>query len=345
MTGGELVFDILFQSDTKKLKDLIKDLSDLNLNSIISSLGLKGLVDGITKVVDEAEKLSLSFRNLMGITGVSSTVFQKWDNAAKALGISAGVLPNTLADIQSSIMQLQTQGTGKATTWGALLGIDPRGMQDQPEEVLRRILQNLEGVRDPAMRRYLLQTAGLNENLVLMIGHWEDVQKAMANSEREMNQLSALWKVLTNIASTFASIIISIGAILTPVLGPISQIVLDIVNGFESLLMTIPKLASALASVAVILGGIALAMTAITGGVNLAALGITGGILGASALAGVLLPQFNPGGNSTDNSGDINVNNNFNVNGGNPDDVQDAAHKGLYNAIRDARNMGGQSNI
>lgn len=344
MTAGELLVKLGFEVDTLKLNEFIKDLGEVNLSSVVAAAGLKGMLDGLTDIMKAADGVSSSLNKLSGITGVQQQVFQQWDNAAQQFNLSAGETNSILGDIQKNINLLKV-GQGNAVAWAQLFHIPIAGRENDPAGVFHDILKSLEGM-DPVQARLRLNMAGINEDAMLLVGHEDEIADQVHNTNEQFRQMGEFHAKINKLSNDWKVLLVGIASALTPILDPLIQILNTIIDLVIQLEEASPRWVKDLAAAAVIWGTIygliratVAAMGILSGlsaikflGPLLASVGtiasrlnpIIAGITGAAALGAVaydLLKPKDQQNQSTDNSGDVNQTNHYNIHSNDPNDI------------------------
>lgn len=317
MNAGELIFDIVFHADTKKLKDLIKDLGELNLSSILSSKALKEFVTGLKNIMDQADRLARPFNSLAALTGISAKEFQQWDNAAQKFNVTAGTTGNSIAGIQEAIAAAKFGDPSKIANWGTVFGVNPLGRENDPQGLMHDILANLQKFRNMGesigdLRERLIK-GGLDQELVKLVGHQDEWLKEVSNTTEQFAQMQEYQKKLVEYLNTIKSLVLDIGAALSPLFGPL----LDDLAGFLKFIgqveQGLPKWIPPLLTIAGIIAALGIMTKA-----NPFLLALSAGILGAgyvqSLLSGQLTPKTSTTGN-TETNGDINFHNQVTITG------------------------------
>ena len=341
MTVGELVVELFFKSDTKSLKDFTHSLADLNLASIFATVGLGGIYESLKKITEESDKLATPFNNLMGITGVAAGQFEKWDNVAQQFGVTAGATSSAISGIQSSIFELIKTGSGPGQMIGMLLGIDPRGYANHPEELLRKELEYLKQF-DPATRRFYAQMLGISDEMLLLVDHTQDLDSALINQAKEFQEIAKWHQIVNKLAGDFRVIMITLGSIVDPVLRPLVDGFTMIVDALERALQIFPGWVQQLGAIATVVGLIARFINpwlALATGV----IGVGGFLADKLHLNDIITPSTNSI-SQFDNSKTIQMENNYNISGGNPQDVQRAIEHHWQKTTRESDLMGYQQN-
>jgi len=341
MTISELVVELCFKSDTKTLQSFIHDLGELNLRSVFAATGLAGLYEGINKIMEAADHTATALNNMMGITGVSAKAFQQWDNVAQQFGVTAGATSSAIAGIQSNIFELIRTGSGPGQMVGMLLGIDPRGYANHPEELLRKELEYLKQF-DPATRRFYAQMLGISDEMLLLVDHTNELDHALANQAREFQEIARWHQIINKLAGDFRIIMVSLGSIIGPMITPLVDGITLIATAFERVLQVFPGWVQNLTAIAAIVAVIARFVNpwvALIAG----AVSVAGFLSDKLHLTDILTPSTNST-SQFDNSKTIQMENNYNISGGNPQDVQRAIEHHWQKTTRESDLMGYQQN-
>ena len=345
MTAGELLVKLGFEVDTLKLNEFIKDLGELNLSSVIAATGFKGMIDGLTDIMKTADGVAASLNKLTGITGVQQGVFQQWENTASQFNVTAGTVSNTIADLQKHIGQLKFGDPFAVKLQSLFPGLQVAGREGDPEGVLHDLLKIMGGMTQEDARDRLVK-AGLNAELVQMRGHQDEIALQMKNQDADWQKLQENLSTIKKLTSDWQVLIVGIGAVLAPILTPLVRILNDMVDAFIQMEQIMPEWLKRISSAIVLFGvlyGIIRATLAILtgmaalkwlapllGGAATIAAGATplgiglaaGGLALAGTVYSLMKPQDNGnGGSSVDNSGDVNMTNNYSISGNNPDDI------------------------
>ncbi len=315
MTIGELIVNLGFKADTAKLNDFIHDLGELNLNSIVAASGLGGVVKGIQAIMDAADKTALAFNNMSAMTGVSAGELQKWDKTAQEAGIGAGVVGQSINSIQSQLENLKNTGEGGGLSFVlSRLGKNPVGLINKPNEALKEILESIKGL-PPATQKWYLQMAGLNQELLLMIPHLDEIDKQTANSEHQFKTIQEYHRMIVKLTTDWQTLIVSIATVMEPVIGSFVK-GLDIITEMVNQTWLLNAAMSALLVWAV---RIALTFSPFLKVISLIALAITGlGFISDRLGLGNLLTPKSDIDKTTDNSKDVTMHNYITVQGDDP---------------------------
>lgn len=344
MTAGELLVKLGFEVDTIKLNEFIKDLGELNLSSVIAAAGLKGMVDGLTDIMKTADAVSSSLNKLSGITGVQQQTFQQWDNAAQQFNMSAGETNSILSDIQKNINLLKV-GQGNAVAWAQLFHIPVAGRENDPAGVFHDILKSLEGM-DPVQARLRLNMAGINEDAILLVGHEDDIANQVHNTTEQFRQMGEFHSKINKLSNDWKILLIAIASAITSILDPLIEILDTILTVVIQLEEAMPAWLKDLAAATVVWGTIygliratVTAMSVLSGLSAIKFLGplLTGvasvasklnpliaGLSIAGALGTVaydLLKPKNQQNQNTNNDGDLNQTNHYNIQSNDPNDI------------------------
>lgn len=125
MKIGELFMELGFKADNIKLKDFIKSLGELNLSSIISAAGLKGIQEGIEKVLNVSQSVLLPLSHFSKLTGIATKEAQQFANAVNKIGGSKEEALGTLRALQDILLQVSMGENEAAAGAMAMLGITP----------------------------------------------------------------------------------------------------------------------------------------------------------------------------------------------------------------------------
>ena len=203
-------------------------------------------------------------------------------------------------------------------------GVQFQGRENDPQGVLRDILKSMEGL-DPATQRLLLNAAGLDEQLALMVGHEDEISSQTTAQITSFDTLGKQFSAVVKLGGDFLNLIIDVGAAMAPIINFLSSMLDDLVKLILYLEQGTPQWIKNLVGASVVLGGIALIMEKIAGLAVLAGLGLPGKIgigvgLGALGLYELLKPKDKSSGSST-TTGDLNQTNNYNIQSNDPNSI------------------------
>lgn len=229
MKLGELFFNLGFNADTMKLKDFGKAVSDLNMTSILTA-GSFGLVyEGAKALIGIADDMSLGISKFGRETGQSTTEVQKWNKMAEQMGISSGVVQNTVAGLEDSLFRMRVTGE-KSNIW-SMLRIDPTHTNDM-FKVLTMLRERLKGMGTET-QRFFLENLGISTEMLNMFKltdqQWNDINKQAALTPGQLDKMVAYHKTLVQYSQNLNLIWADLGVSLIPIL----KSLMDVANSID----------------------------------------------------------------------------------------------------------------
>ena len=308
-----------FKADTTTLNQFIKGLGELNFQSILAATGLGGVVDGVNNLIKSTTDSLTPFNNLARIIGDSAGQLQKYDQAAQQFGYGQGEMLSQLQALSDASAQM-VFGQGKGSIIAGMFGVDLTKYGDHPEQgaiaLLRSIREKLKTESRTYVRAELL-SAGLPENLLLLVDHIDELEKSFKNADSTFEKSGAILdkykKALNSIKDAMNAFGVIVGTALLPVLQLLST-VFQFITKLLEYIGSIPLVGGILQWVAAfgtlwisIIGGIGLVRTliellrlafggAIVTAVTGAAVGgaATTGIAGGAGIAAAMNPELWP---------------------------------------------------
>jgi hypothetical protein len=107
---GELVMKLLFEADTMKLNDFIKSVGELNMKSIMTSLGVGGLYETIHKVMGVTTEAAIGMNEYAIVTGESGQEMVKFGKYAEQMGASADDAQASLRGLKAAALAARISG-------------------------------------------------------------------------------------------------------------------------------------------------------------------------------------------------------------------------------------------
>jgi len=124
---GELFVELFFKADQVKLGDFMHSLTELNMASVMTTLGLGAMYEMVSKIMTSADTTALSINNLSAQTGISRQEIQKWSEWTDQAGASADLAKQSFATLAEEKAKLMI-GQGHPNAWMYWFGFDPRNM-------------------------------------------------------------------------------------------------------------------------------------------------------------------------------------------------------------------------
>lgn len=219
MKIGELLFELGFKSDTMKLRDFGKAVSELNMSSILSAGSLGAVFEGAKALIGIADDMALGINKFGRETGQSVVEVQKWTKMAEQMGVSAGVVTGAVQTLQDNLFRMKFTGEG-SNIWN-MLGLDPTHTKNM-FEVLTMLRERLKGANTET-QRFFLQQLGLSTELLNMFKltdeQWKDIAKQQGLSTEQLKRMDEYHRksieATQNLKQAFADLGTSIAPIST----------------------------------------------------------------------------------------------------------------------------------
>lgn len=187
-TIGELVFKVMFQADTMKLKDFSKAVGELNMSSIVSAGNLGLLYEGAKSLINLTDNVALGINKFGRETGQSREEIQKWDKMAEQMGVTTGSVEGSITSLVDGLYRMKRFGEN-SNIWGQL--IDPTKTKDM-FQVLTMLRERFKGMAVDE-QRYYLQKLGLDTQLLNILdlsdGKWKEISAIWALSIEQLDKM------------------------------------------------------------------------------------------------------------------------------------------------------------
>ena len=96
MKIGELIYNLVFESDTTKLNDFIKAVGTLDMSSIMGALGVGQLYEVTKKLLNSATATAMGLKTFESVTGLSALKMKSWSDVAEQAGVNAGAFESSI---------------------------------------------------------------------------------------------------------------------------------------------------------------------------------------------------------------------------------------------------------
>lgn len=287
---AELYADLGFDIDNVKLNDFARSLGNLNLSTVLSTLGLKGLYDSLVKVMSSAERSATGISNFDKATGISTKDMQQFAIFAEKMGASSDEAYSAIKGLQNAILQVQL-GRGNIEPF-VLAKINPYDKQTvfQVIDKIRSFLKD-PAVND-AVKRMIASEFGLSDAMIAVMksgdAEWESQKKLLYTHKETVDVLMKYRAQARGLGADWQVAMNNIAQDMSPVVTKF----LELVDGMAKAIVKSPVLRSALIALSVGIGVLALALAGLgiagwVSGLNLWALAISGAVAGI-----VLLTQW-----------------------------------------------------
>lgn len=237
MTVGELIFELGFKADTIKLNEFVEDIGKLNLSSVLASVGVKELYDGMKNIMDVADQMAVSM-NLFGrVTGLSFQKMQQWKNYAEQMGVSGDAVTSTLEALQKKMADYKLYQDPSILTYTYLLNqagaaITNADLND-PFSFLNKALVALQRM-DPLLRTTIAGKLGIQEQL-LAINNFNAANSLDVPSPSQLNRLMQYHSVMTSLGQTIKQTFVDIASYFSDDFKDIGNVINTIIKSFHNL--------------------------------------------------------------------------------------------------------------
>lgn len=327
MKIGDLFVNLFFKADDTKLKDFIHNLGDLRMSSLLNTLGLAEMYEGIKKVMEIADRTALTINNFTGTTGQSAAELQQWSKVAQQVGQDASIVGNSVTHLMDSVTRLSKTGEG-ATFW-QMLGIDPRGFSDG-FQLLLEVGKKIDGL-SVNEKRFKLGLLGLDPGLIpvldYIVHNQQELGRQLQNNEEQLALMQEHHRVISRLSADWNTLMTNIGSKLEPVVDfflNIADSVIRIANGLSHLIGPLMFIAGIALTIAGALNPVLGALTRTTGISMIGA----GAAMTAGDIANIANPKFASQGDRTQNNNLV-----VHVNGGSAQDISERTIREYENFI------------
>jgi len=166
-----LFIELGFKADTAKLKDFIHAVGDLNMTSIMSSLGLGALYEATQKIANVADTAAMKLYNFHQQTGLPTDSLQQFSRFAEQMGASQDAVESYIRSLQD-LKENYRMGNPLATYAVERVGLDVNR------------LDNLNYVQDKLRKFYTGAAPDIDKLRVAQELHSESVLGAYKASEK-----------------------------------------------------------------------------------------------------------------------------------------------------------------
>lgn len=191
MKIGELFVQLGFKGDNSKLKDFISGMGELNMSSVLATLGVGAVGTAFVTLAEKAAKAGQELRNYQLQTGQSAKDMQQWSMVAEQMGVDAGTAEASFRALQKAITQVKF-GQGNIAPF-QMLGVDPR---NKPmKEVMADIHDAIKRL-DPATASMILQMMGVDESMLNVLQASDElyasIEKQLYVTDQQIKSLAQL---------------------------------------------------------------------------------------------------------------------------------------------------------
>jgi len=207
----EFFAEIFFKTNPLPLKDLIKNIGELNARTILAGVGLDGIYVKLKQITDQSISTAMSLNIFGKSTNLPIEGAQRFANAVAQLGGNAQEAMNDLAQLQERLIKIKKLGTPDAGINQALywlnnkgragissLGTDPIALIDKMRNAFQRL--------DKETQVLMLSQLGLSQSSALYLrmsnAQWEAQKLNMASSQAQIETIKNMggeWRKLSQV--------------------------------------------------------------------------------------------------------------------------------------------------
>lgn len=225
MKIGELFVELGFKADTIKLNEFAQLLGRLNLSSVLASVGVKELYDGLRDIMTLADHTAVGM-NLFGKeTGLSAQKMTQWSRYAEEMGVSGEAVTSALTGLQKKAAGLKSGLDSSLLTPLYILNQAGAGITnadlDNPFVFLEKAIKGLQNV-DPQLRTTVAGMLGINEQL-LALKNFKDADLIDVPNEEDVKKLMEFHKATVELGNTWKNVWEEMGAAMAPTLDGLAK--------------------------------------------------------------------------------------------------------------------------
>lgn len=246
MNIAELFISLGIKGDDKtekSLKNTETGLGKVKSMSLEAKAALVGVVYGLERMMSQSAQMGTSLLNFTTLTGISAQELQKWQYAARQVGVSSEEMTGSLKAVQNAMTNMLL---GKGAPEGMAMlankvGFDPEKARDTLY-VMGQLQKFAQEVPNDVGNQ-MLKSFGLSEGTISAMRRNafrpEVLQRAPTYSDREINSLNkadVAWANLGNkIQMAFGHFNAKHGAQLVGELSKVTTEIIKMVNAFTVL--------------------------------------------------------------------------------------------------------------
>lgn len=178
---GKLFIDI----GSKGLGSLVKGLNTLSAQFLLTKNAAAQAIKPIENMSQSAVSQIVNYDKLHSIMGIAIKDLQNYKIAAELIGIDPNLVFSQMKNVQQQILKIKAGLDTNGLQGLAILGIDPRTLdQNDPLGIIKKIGKELKVV-DEATRTTVLGLLGWNEDLAYM---FDRITVAMDKQNSKFNE-------------------------------------------------------------------------------------------------------------------------------------------------------------
>lgn len=242
MKIGELIVELGFKSDTTKLSDFIKSVGNLNMSSVMASLGVGGLYEAARKFVDMAAERAVDMKTFENVTGQSAQKVKAWASVAEQAGVSAGSFESAIKNLQSSITSTRfgnpDQGLLQAYS---ILNQYGKANIKLTDDLYTQIDKIREGIKrlTPESARYVLNLLHQDESMMNLYKSeqklYDQRNKQAVTDRMQVEKMMEYFGKAKEFGNTLKANFVDIGVAIGETLAPLAEFATKIMKAVHSM--------------------------------------------------------------------------------------------------------------
>lgn len=189
--------EIFFKTDPLPLKDLLKNIGELNARTVLAGFGLDGIYVKLKQITDQALATAIALNQFNASTNLPISGVQQLGHAVDQLGGSSKDLQADLASLQMRLINMKRlgqpdQGLTRANFWLSKVGAAVPFGETDPVKVIDRVRH---GFRQLSQEEQLLvlQNLGLSQSAAIYLrmtdAQWDSMRKNVYMSQEQVQHL------------------------------------------------------------------------------------------------------------------------------------------------------------
>lgn len=242
MKLAEFFAEIFFKTNPLPLKDLIKNIGELNARTILAGAGLDGIYVKLKQINEQSLATALSLNLFGAATNLPIVQAQKFANAVEQIGGNTQEALSDLNSLQLRLLKLKMTGqpdAGIAQSLYWLNQIGKAGINIYDTNVLNFLDRARQGFQRLTKEQQVLvlSTLGLSQSASLYLrmtdAQWESQKKNMAASDEQIRRITEMGGAWKSLSQVFAQYGMDITDKMAPSLTFLSKTLADLLGEME----------------------------------------------------------------------------------------------------------------
>jgi phage-related protein len=223
----ELFVTLGFKADTMKLKEFMSAVGELNMSSVMASLGVGKLYEATNKIMNIAHDASMEIWGFSQATGISTKDTQQFSDAIEQMGGKAEGAKSSLSNLSKSLFQARRGDAGKNAALG-LMGISA-WEENNAVETMKKIWNYARTTNDELeQQKMIFSELGLDDATLVALKNIKDFTSALEqnriSAEAHINTMTRFHKTQSQFGQAFKLTMMDMGNILEPIFEFIERI-------------------------------------------------------------------------------------------------------------------------